>query len=223
MEVKMKKAIIAKKVGMTQVFAETGELIPVTVLEAGPCDVVQIKTVEKEGYDAIQLSFGEKREKITTSKGKEVSNISKPIKGHYAKAGVAPKRNLKEFRLEDISVYNLGDTVTADIFAAGDKVDISGVSKGKGYQGNIKRHGQSRGPMAHGSKYHRAVGSMGGSSDPSRVFKGKKLPGHMGSEKVTVQNLTVVKVDAELNMILVKGAVPGANGSIITVVDSLKK
>ena len=143
----MKKAIIAKKVGMTQVFAETGELIPVTVLEAGPCDVVQIKTVEKEGYDAIQLSFGEKREKITKSKGKEVSNIAKPIKGHYAKAGVAPKRNLKEFRLEDISVYNLGDTVTADIFAAGDKVDISGTSKGKGYQGNIKRHGQSRGPL----------------------------------------------------------------------------
>lgn len=209
----MKKAIIAKKVGMTQIFTENGEVIPVTVLEAGPCSVVQIKSAAKEGYDSVQLSFG-------TIKP---VNVRKPMKGHFDKAGVAPARKLIEFRFDDCSAYQLGQVILADVFEAGDKVDISGTSKGKGYQGNIKRHGQHRGPMAHGSKYHRAVGSMGGSSDPSRVFKGKNLPGHMGSETVTVQNLTIVRVDAEKNMLLVKGAVPGANGSVITITDAVKK
>lgn len=208
----MKKAIIAKKIGMTQVFGETGEIIPVTVLMAGPCVVTQIKTVQTDGYDAVQVGFGDVKE----------NKVTKPLKGHFEKAGVAPMKTLKEFRLEDVSAYKVGDEIKADIFEAGDKVDISGVSKGKGYQGNIKRHNQSRGPMAHGSKYHRAVGSMGGSSDPSRVFKGKKLPGHMGNESVTVQNITVVKSDSDKNLILVKGGVPGSNGAICVVSDSVK-
>ncbi|MFA0815822.1 MAG: 50S ribosomal protein L3 [Anaerofustis sp.] len=209
----MKKAIIAKKVGMTQVFSPEGEIIPVTVLEAGPCSVVQVKSLEKDGYEAIQVSFGEIKAK----------NVTKPIAGHYAKVEQEPKRRLKEFRLEDVASFEVGQELKADIFETGDRVDISGVSKGKGFQGNIKRHGQSRGPMAHGSKYHRAVGSMGASSDPSRVFKGKNLPGHMGSENCTVQNMTVVKADAEKNLLLVKGAVPGSNGSIVYVVDTIKK
>lgn len=209
----MEKAIIAKKVGMTQIFSPEGEIIPVTVLEAGPCNVVQVKTEEKEGYSSVQLCFGEIK----------LNNVTKPIKGHFEKAGVEPKRELKEFRLQDAENYQIGQEIKADVFQAGDHVDVSGVSKGKGYQGNIKRHGQSRGPMAHGSKYHRAVGSMGASSDPSRVFKGKNLPGHMGSIHCTVQNLTVVLADAEKNMLLVKGAVPGSNGSIVYVVDSIKK
>ncbi len=209
----MEKAIIAKKIGMTQIFSAEGEIIPVTVLEAGPCQVVQVKTDEKEGYAAVQLSFGAIKPK----------NVNKPVTGHYAKAGVEPKRRLKEFRLADAASYQVGQEVKADVFAEGDRVDISGVSKGKGFQGNIKRHGQSRGPMAHGSKYHRAVGSMGASSFPSRVFKGKNLPGQMGNVNCTVQNLTVVKTDAEKNLMLVKGAVPGSNGSIVYVVDTLKK
>lgn len=208
----MKKAIIAKKVGMTQVFSPEGEIIPVTVLEAGPCSVVQVKSLAKDGYEAIQVSFGAIKAK----------NVTKPVAGHYEKVDQEPKRRLKEFRLEDAASYEIGQELKADLFEAGDHVDISGVSKGKGFQGNIKRHGQSRGPMAHGSKYHRAVGSMGASSDPSRVFKGKNLPGHMGSENCTVQNMTIVKADAEKNLLLVKGAVPGSNGSIVYVMDTLK-
>lgn len=208
----MRKAIIARKVGMTQVFAENGEVIPVTVLQAGPCQVTQKKTIEKDGYESIQIGFGFIKEK----------NVTKPLKGHFEKAGVTPVRRLKEFRLEDAAGYEVGQEIKADVFESGDRVDISGVSKGKGFQGNIKRHGQSRGPMQHGSKYHRAVGSMGACSSPSRVFKGKRLPGQMGNVNVTVQNLTIVKADAEKNMLLVKGAVPGSNGSIVYVTNSVK-
>ena len=207
----MKKAIIAKKVGMTQIFSPEGVIVPVTVLQAGPCAVTQVKTVETDGYNAIQLAFGEIKEK----------NVTKPLKGHFEKANTAPLRRLKEFKLED-SALNLGDIVKADVFEEGDKVDIHGVSKGKGFQGVIKRYGQHRGPMAHGSKYHRAVGSNGASSDPSRVFKGKKLPGHMGNVSCTIQNISVVKVDAENNMILIKGAVPGSNGSVVYITDAVK-
>ncbi|MGN8914513.1 50S ribosomal protein L3 [Anaerofustis butyriciformans] len=208
----MKKAIMAKKVGMTQVFAEDGRVIPVTVLQAGPCCVLQVKTIEKDGYEAVQLGYGEINEK----------NVNKPLKGHFEKAGVKPVRKIKEFRFEDCSGYEVGNEIKADVFEAGDKIDITGISKGKGYQGAIKRHGQSRGPMGHGSKSHRVVGAMGGASFPGRVMKGKKMAGHMGSEKVTVQNLTVVKADSENNMLLVKGAVPGSNGSIVTITDSIK-
>ena len=207
----MEKAIIAKKVGMTQIFSPEGVIVPVTVLQAGPCAVTQVKTVETDGYNAIQLAFGEIKEK----------NVTKPLKGHFEKANTAPLRRLKEFKLED-SALNLGDIVKADVFEEGDKVDIHGVSKGKGFQGVIKRYGQHRGPMAHGSKYHRAVGSNGASSDPSRVFKGKKLPGHMGNVSCTIQNLSVVKVDAENNMLLIKGAVPGSNGSVVYITDAVK-
>ncbi|MCI8342508.1 MAG: 50S ribosomal protein L3 [Firmicutes bacterium] len=208
----MKKAIIAKKIGMTQVFSETGNLVPVTVLEAGPCVVVQKKTVENDGYSALQLGFGEKREKLS----------NKPEKGHFDKAGVSIKRVLKEFRLEDAESYEVGAEIKADIFAAGDKIDVSGTSKGKGYQGAIKRHGQHRGPMAHGSKYHRGLGSLSSGTTPGRVKKGKKMPGHMGNVSVTVQNLEVVSVDAEKNLILVKGAVPGAKNAVLTIKDSVK-
>lgn len=208
----MKKAIIARKVGMTQIFNADGEMIPVTVLQAGPCNVVQVKTEAKDGYSSVQLSFGTIKEQ----------NVNKPVKGHFEKAGVTPQRRLKEFRLEDAENYEVGSAIKADVFAEGDLIDIHGVSKGKGFQGNIKRHGQSRGPMAHGSKYHRAVGSMGAASDPSRVFKGKNLPGQMGNVNCTVQNLTVVKVDAQKDMLLVKGAVPGSNGSIVYVTNAVK-
>lgn len=207
----MKKAIIAKKVGMTQVFGPEGVIIPVTVLEAGPCKVTQVKTVENDGYNAVQLAFGTVKEK----------NVTNPLKGHFAKANVTPLRRLKEFKLED-STLALGDEVKADVFEEGEKVDIHGVSKGKGFQGVIKRYGQHRGPMAHGSKYHRAVGSLGASSTPSRVFKGKKLPGHMGNVNCTIQNIKIVKVDVENNMILIKGAVPGSNGSIVYLTDAVK-
>lgn len=209
----MKKAIIAKKVGMTQVFSPEGTVIPVTVLQAGPCSVVQIKTEEKDGYSAVQLAYGSIKDKLVT----------KAIRGHYEKANVIPRKRIKEFRVENIADYELGKEITCAIFEEGEKIDISGKSKGKGFQGNIKRHGQHRGPMKHGSKYHRAVGSMGASSSPSRVFKGKKLPGHMGDVKCTIQNLTVVRADAEKNMLLVKGAVPGSNGSVVYVVDTVKK
>ena len=183
----MKKAIIGKKIGMTQIFDQNGKVVPVTVVEAGPGVVVQKKTVENDGYDAIQVGFGEIREKLVNS----------PKKGHFAKAGVSARRTLKEFRLDDISAYNVGDEIKVDTFEVGDKVDVSGVSKGKGYQGVIKRWNQSRGPMSHGSKFHRAPGSMGAASDPSRTFKNKRMPGHMGSENVTVLNLEVVKVMAD--------------------------
>ncbi|MBR6019432.1 MAG: 50S ribosomal protein L3 [Lachnospiraceae bacterium] len=208
----MKKAILAKKVGMTQIFDENGAFVPVTVLQAGPCTVVQKKTVDKEGYDAIQVGFGEVREKL----------VNKPVKGHFAKAGVSIKKYLKEFRFEDAASYEVGQEIKADIFANGDKVDATGISKGKGFAGAIKRFGLSRGPMKHGSKYHRHAGSNGASSSPSRVFKGKHMPGQMGHVRVTVQNLEVVRVDVENNMILVKGAVPGAKKGLIILKESVK-
>ena len=208
----MKKAILTTKVGMTQIFGEDGTLTPVTVLQAGPCVVTQVRTVENDGYSAVQLGFGDIREKL----------VNKPQAGHFAKAGVPAKRFLKEFRLEDAESYELGQEIKADIFAAGDKVDVTARSKGKGFQGAIKRHGQSRGPMAHGSKYHRHAGSNGSASDPSRVFKGKRMPGHMGAVRVTVENLEVVRVDAEKNLILVKGAVPGPRKYLVMVRDKVK-
>ena len=208
----MKKAILTTKVGMTQVFSEDGVLTPVTVLQAGPCVVTQVKTVENDGYSAVQVGFDDIREKL----------VNKPKKGHFAKAGVTAKRFLKEFRLEDAESYTLGQEIKADVFAAGDKVDATAKSKGKGFQGAIKRHGQSRGPMAHGSKYHRHAGSNGSATTPGRVFKGKHMPGHMGAVRVTIQNLEVVSVDAEKNLILVKGAVPGPKKSLVMLKESVK-
>ena len=209
----MKKAIVAKKIGMTQVFnQETGEMIPVTVLEAGPCVVTQVKTVEHDGYSAVQVGFGDIREKL----------VNKPDKGQFAKAGVEVKRMLEELKLDDAENYKVGDVIKADMFAVGDKVDASGISKGKGYQGAIKRHGQHRGPMAHGSKFHRHQGSNGACSDPSKVFKGKKMPGQMGHKKITIQNLEVVRVDADKNLLLVKGAVPGPKKALVTVKETVK-
>ena len=208
----MKKAILGKKIGMTQFFRADGTMIPVTVIEAGPCPVVQKKTVANEGYDSVQLGFAELRDKLA----------NKPRKGHFAKANVKAMRYLREFRLEDAVSYEVGQIVKADVFAEGDKVDISGTSKGKGFAGVVKRHGQGRGRMTHGSHFHRAPGSMSACSDPSRVSKTKNLPGHMGSEHVTVQNLEVVRVDAERNLLLVKGAVPGAKGGLVTVKSTVK-
>ena len=207
----MKKAILGKKVGMTQIFDETGKVIPVTVIEAGPCTVAQVKTVETDGYDAIQLGFVDVKE----------SKLNKPEAGHFAKAKLSPKKHLREFRLTDAS-YNVGDEIKADVFAAGEMVDIQGKTKGKGFQGVIKRHGQSRGPMGHGSMYHRRPGSMGSTSTPGRVFKGKKLPGHMGVQTVTIQNLDVVRVDMDKNVVLVKGSVPGPKGAILKIKKSVK-
>ena len=208
----MKKAILATKVGMTQIFNDQGVLVPVTVLQAGPCVVTQVKTVENDGYKAVQVGFVDKREKL----------IRKPVKGHFDKAGVAYKRFLREFRLDNAEEYSVKDEIKVDIFAAGDKVDATAVSKGKGYQGAIKRFGQHRGPMAHGSKFHRHQGSNGSATTPGRVFKGKGIPGHMGCEQVTVQNLEVVRVDAENNLILVKGAVPGPKKSLVTLKETVK-
>ena len=224
----MNKAILATKVGMTQIFNEDGSLIPVTVLQAGPCVVTQIKTVENDGYSAVQVGFVDKKEKIVNKdKGgkKEVIHrhgVNKAEKGHFDKAGVSCKRYVREFKFDNASEYALAQEIKADIFAAGDKVDATAVSKGKGFQGAIKRHGQSRGPMAHGSKYHRHAGSNGAASDPSKVFKGKKMPGQMGNVKVTVQNLEVVKVDTENNLLLVKGSVPGPKKSLVTIKESVK-
>ena len=208
----MKKAIIGKKIGMTQIFDEKGRVIPVTAIEAGPCIIAQIKTIETDGYNAVQLGYGDVKE----------SKLNKAEKGHFAKAGVANKKHLREFRLDSIEGLNVGDELKADVFAAGDSVDIQGTSKGKGFQGVIKRHGQSRGPMGHGSMYHRRPGSMGPTSTPGRVFKGKKLPGHMGHVTVTIQNLDVVAVDLDKNLILVKGSVPGAKGAILKIKSSVK-
>ena len=208
----MQKAILAKKLGMTQIFDETGKVIPVTVIEAGPNAVVQKKTVENDGYDAVQVGFVDLKEKKT----------NKPTKGHFAKAGVTPKKFIKEFRLDDVSNLNVGDEIKADIFEAGEKVDVAGISKGKGFAGTIKRWGQHRGPMTHGSGYHRGPGSMGMCSDPGRVFKGKRLPGHMGVERVTIQNLAVVKVDADKNIILIKGGLPGPKGGLLIVKNTVK-
>lgn len=208
----MKKAIMAKKIGMTQVFNEAGNLVPVTVLEAGPCVVIQKKTMDNDGYEAIQVGYTDAKVKL----------LSKPAKGHFEKANVSAKKYLKEFRLEDSASYEIGAEIKADIFAAGEKVDVSGITKGKGYQGAIKRHGQSRGPMGHGSKYHRSLGSLSSGTTPGRVKKGKKMPGHMGAVQRTIQNLEVVSTDAAKNIILVKGAVPGPKGSIIVIKDSVK-
>ncbi len=207
----MKKAILGRKVGMTQIFDENGKVIPVTVVEAGPCTVVQVKTKDSDGYEAVQLGFGEVKEK----------KLIKPTKGHFAKASVTPKKYLREFRLEEVS-YNVGDEIKADIFTAGETVDVTGTTKGKGFQGVIKRHGQSRGPMGHGSMYHRRPGSMGSTSTPGRVFKGKNLPGHMGVETVTIENLEIVKVDLDKNVLLIKGSVPGNKGAILKIRNSVK-
>lgn len=208
----MKKGIIGRKVGMTQIFDEKGNVIPVTVIEAGPCTVAQVKTVETDGYDAVQLGFGEVKDK----------HINKPEKGHFVKAGLEAKKHLREFRLESVEGVKVGDEVKADVFEAGEKVDVQGISKGKGFQGVIKRHGQHRGPMGHGSMYHRRPGSMGSTSTPGRVFKGKKLPGHMGRVTITIQNLDVVRVDMDKNVILLKGSVPGAKGSILKIKSAVK-
>ena len=224
----MKKAILATKVGMTQIFNESGELIPVTVLQAGPCVVTQIKTVENDGYEAVQVGFADCKEKIVnkdkTGK-KEVIHrhaATKAEQGHFKKAGVTTKKFVREFKFENAAEYQLAQEIKADIFAVGDKVDASAITKGKGFQGAIKRLGQSRGPMKHGSKFHRHQGSNGACSSPSRVFKGKGMPGHMGCVKVTVQNLEVVKVDAEKNLLLVKGAVPGPKKAMVTIKETTK-
>ena len=208
----MKKAILATKVGMTQIFNDDGVLTPVTVLQAGPCVVTQVKTVENDGYSAVQVGFVDKREKLA----------AKPQKGAFDKAGISYKRYVRELKLDDAESYEVKQEIKADVFAAGDKVDATAISKGKGFQGAIKRHGQSRGPMAHGSKYHRHAGSNGACSDPSKVFKGKKMAGHMGAKQITVQNLEVVRVDAENNLILVKGAVPGPKKALVTVKSTVK-
>ena len=224
----MKKAILATKVGMTQIFDEDGTLTPVTVLQAGPCAVTQIKTVENDGYSAVQVGFVDKKEKIVNKdKGgrKEVIHrhgVNKAQKGHFEKAGVSCKRFIREFKFDNADEYTLGGEIKADIFEAGDRVDATAISKGKGFQGAIKRHGQHRGPMTHGSKFHRHQGSNGACSSPSKVFKGKGMPGHMGCVKVTVQNLTVVRVDADKNLILVKGAVPGPKKALVTIKETTK-
>lgn len=208
----MQKAILGRKLGMTQVFTEDGTVIPVTVIEAGPVTVTQLKTVENDGYSAVQVGFADAKEK----------SLNKPEKGHFDKAGVGYKRVLREFRFDGETEYKLGDEIKADVFAAGDKIDVTGISKGKGFAGTVKRWGTHRGPMSHGSGYHRGVGSMGACSTPSRVMKNKKLPGHLGVEQVTVQNLDVVRVDAEKNLILVKGAVPGPKGGLLTISNTVK-
>ena len=205
------KGILARKIGMTQIFTEAGEVVPVTVVEAGPVVVTQVKTIENDGYNAVQVGFVDAKEK----------SLNKPQKGHLAAANTL-KKHLKEFRVESVDAYTVGQEIKADVFAAGEMIDVTGISKGKGFQGPIKRHGQSRGPESHGSRYHRRPGSMGACSYPGRVFKNKKLAGHMGSVKVTVQNLEVVRVDADKNFILVKGAIPGAKGSVVTLKEAVK-
>ena len=208
----MKKGILGKKIGMTQIFAEDGRLIPVTVVEAGPCSVVQKKTVEKDGYSAVQVGFGDKKEK----------NTNKPMNGHFAKAGVAVKRYLRELKLDNAEEMNVGDEIKVDIFEAGEMLDVTGTSKGHGYAGTVKRWGTHRGPMSHGSHYHRGPGSLGACSSPSRVYKGKKLPGHYGVDKVTIQNLDLVKVDTERNLLLIKGSVPGPKGGLLVIKNAVK-
>ncbi|ADK17128.1 MULTISPECIES: 50S ribosomal protein L3 [Clostridium] len=208
----MKKAILGRKLGMTQIFNENGKVIPVTVIEAGPCAVIQKKTVEKDGYEAVQVGFSDIREKL----------VNKPMKGHFEKAGVTLKRFIKEFKLENASEYKEGQEIKADVFTAGDKVDVSGVSKGKGFQGTIKRWNAQRGPMSHGSKFHRAPGSMGACSDPSRTFKNMKMAGHMGNRNTTVLNLEVAKVIPEKNIILIKGGVPGPNKGLVAIRNTVK-
>ena len=224
----MKKAILATKVGMTQIFNADGVLVPVTVLQAGPCYVTQIKTVDNDGYSAVQVGFVDKKEKVVTKDAngkKEIKHrhgVNKAEKGHFDKAGVSGKRFVREFKFDNAEEYNLADVIKADIFAEGDKIDATAISKGKGFQGAIKRFGQHRGPMAHGSKFHRHQGSNGACSDPSKVFKGKHMPGHMGNVQVTVQNLEIVRVDTENNLLLVKGAVPGPKKSLVTIKETVK-
>lgn len=208
----MKKAILGKKIGMTQVFDEAGAAIPVTVIQAGPCAVIQIKTIEKDGYNAVQVGFEDVKEK----------KLNKAEKGHFAKFKLGLKKYLSELRLDDITTYNVGDEIKADIFVENEIVDVQGITKGKGFQGVIKRHGQSRGPMSHGSMYHRRVGSLGGTTHIGRVLKGKKMPGRMGGKTVTIQNLKVVKVDVERNLILIKGSMPGAKNSILKIQSAVK-
>ena len=209
----MKKAIIGKKIGMTQIFDESGKVVPVTVIEAGPCTVVQKKTAENDGYEAVQMGFGDAK----------ANKVNKPMKGHFDKADVAPKKSLREFRFDDCGAYNVGDIIKADTFACGDMVDVCGTSKGKGYAGAIKRHGNRTLRASHGTgPVERQPGSMGAISDPSRIFKGKGMAGHMGAERVTIQNLEVVKVDAENNLIAIKGAIPGPKGGLVFVTDSKK-
>ena len=224
----MKKAILATKVGMTQIFTEDGALVPVTVLQAGPCVVTQVKTAENDGYSAVQVGFVDKKDKVVNKAKngkKEVIHrhgVTKAEKGHFDKAGVASKRFVREFKFDNANEYALAQEIKADIFEAGDKIDATAVSKGKGFQGAIKRLGQSRGPMKHGSKFHRHQGSNGACSSPSKVFKGKGMPGHMGSKQITVQNLEIVRVDAENNLLLVKGAVPGPRKSLVTIKETVK-
>ena len=208
----MKKAILGKKIGMTQMFRTDGTMIPVTVIQAGPCPVIQKKTVGTDGYEAVQVGFGEIREKLA----------NKPKTGHFAKAGVKPLRYMREFKLDDAASYEVGQVIKADLFAEGDKIDVRGTSKGKGFQGVIKRHNQNRGKMTHGAHYHRGVGSMSANTDPARVFKNKHMPGHYGVERVTVQNLEIVRIDAERNLLLIKGAVPGPNGGLLIVRNAVK-
>ena len=212
----MKKAIVGKKIGMTQVFTDDGRLVPVTVVEAGPCKVVQKKTTESDGYEAVQVGFD------TYAENRAQKLVNKPMAGHFKKADVAPTRYLREFRLDNVAELEVGNELTVAQFEAGEKIDVSGISKGHGFTGAIQRWNQHTGPMAHGSKYHRGVGSMGANSDPSRVFKNKHMPGHYGVERVTVQNLEIVKVDAERNLLMIKGAIPGANGSLVMVRDAVK-
>jgi len=208
----MNKAIIGKKLGMSQIFSPDGKIIPVTVIEAGPCPVVQKKTVDKDGYDALQVAFGDNKEK----------NVNKPLAAHYKKAGVAVKRVLKELRLEDCSAFEVGQEIKCDVFAEGDYVDVTGNTRGRGFSGTIQRWNTHRGPMAHGSGYHRGVGSLSSNSDPSRVFKNKRMPGQYGNEQVTIQNLLVAKVDAGRNLLLIKGAIPGSKGAVVVVKQSVK-
>ena len=208
----MKKAILGRKIGMTQIFIENGKLIPVTVVEAGPCVVTQVKTEEKEGYNAVKVGFGTVKEK----------HVTKPVAGQFKKSSLALKKYLRELKLENVSSYNVGDEIKADVFQVGDAIDVTGISKGKGFQGVIKRWGAHIGPKSHGSMYHRRVGSMGGSSYPARVFKGKRMPGRMGFKKSTVQNLEIVRVDLENNLLLIKGSVPGSKKSLLTIKESVK-
>ncbi len=223
----MKKAILGKKIGMTQIFVSDGRLVPVTVVEAGPCTVTQVKTAKTDGYEAVQVGKTDGYEAVQVgfdelSEQRAKKLLNKPEQGHFAKAGVKPARHLREFRFEDISGYSVGDTIKCDVFAEGDKIDVIGTSKGHGYTGAIQRWNQHTGPMGHGSKYHRGVGSLSANSDPSRVFKNKHMAGQYGGERVTVQNLEVVKVDAERNLLMIKGAVPGANGSLVIVREAIK-
>ena len=212
----MKKAIVGKKIGMTQIFTDDGRLVPVTVVEAGPCKVVQKKTTESDGYDAVQVGFD------TLAENRAKKLVNQPLTGHFKKAGVAPTRYLRELRLDNVAGLEVGNELTVSQFENGDKIDVSGISKGHGYTGAIQRWNQHTGPMAHGSKYHRGVGSLSANSDPSRVFKNKKMAGQYGGERVTIQNLEIVKVDAERNLIMIKGAIPGANGSLVMVRDAVK-